>query len=358
VAQVHAHAQEVVRGPGASGPWARPGVTVTELTQVPGWFARPDVPGPVPAVLLLHPAGAGDRRGTILARDANTDQDVYLFDDLAAALLTAGVAVTGFDSRFVTARRTDGWEPGQVTFPALIQDAAALLGFLRGHPGVDRRRISLLGISLGTQIAVGAAARTGGECRLILAAPGAVSLGQHLSWMLIGRRLEWLLAAGLVGRDATVDLGRLAGLAAERAGWWDAFDPADFTHGTGPVSYEQVAAVLHHQHDTFVRDLFATGDESSPAEYWLTRRAHPPMAQSLATLRGRVWLHVGDEDWTTPPRQAWLLAHSAPPGLDVQVTVHPDLGHLLSPRDRAGRLTFGPIHPSAVAALTASALDR
>ena len=48
--------------------------------------------------------------------------------------------------------------------------------------------------------------------------------------LLRGRgELRRLAVAGLVGRDATVDLGRLAGLAAERAGWWDAFDPADFT---------------------------------------------------------------------------------------------------------------------------------
>ena len=347
-------------GQTTGGPWAAPGVTVTDLAQVPGWFARPPKTGKVPAVLLVHPSGAWDRRGTIPAEEAGTPDDVHLFDDLAAALLRAGVAVLGYDSRFVTARRADDWAPGQVTFPALVQDATAVLQYLREHPGVDSERITLLGVSLGTQIAVGAAAQAGGPCRLILAAPGTIGLDQHLTWMLVGRRLEWLLAAGLVDRDATVDLRRIADLAAERAGWWDEFTPADFTPPTGTdrIPYEQLAATLLHRHNEFVHQIYTTGDESAPAEYWRSRQAWPPMTQTLSTLRGRVWVHVGDEDWTTPPRQSRLLAHAAPEGLDVQVTVHPDLGHLFSPRDPAGRLTYGPIHPTVLTALTQAALEK
>lgn len=335
--------------------WNRPGVTVTDLESVPGWFARPDTPEPVPAVLLLHPAGAADRRATLTAEQTGTDHDIHLFDDLATALLNAGIAVIGFDNRFLTARRPTGWEPDHVTFPTLIHDATTLLTRLRHHPGVDPNRISLLGISLGTQIAAGAAARAGGPCRLILAAPGALTLDHHLHWTLIGRRLEWILAAGLVGRGATVDLDRLAELTTERAGWWDDFNPADFTTPATPVTYEHLAATLHHHHDRFIHDLFTTGDPNGPAEYWRSRRTNPPLAETLAAHNGPVRLHVGDEDWTTPPRQTHLLAHTTHP--DLTVTIHPDLGHLLSPRDHTGRLTDGPIHPTALAALVASALD-
>ena len=362
------------------GAWGAPGVRVTDLAQVPGWFARPEVPGRVPAVLLLHPSSAWDRRALIPAEESGTGRDVYLFDDLAAALLRAGVAVLGFDSRFVTARRGDGWEPGLVTFPALIQDAVALLRYLQEHPGVDPDRISLLGVSLGTQVAVGAAVQAAAEaraaggsarpCRLILAAPGVQPLDQHLAWSMVGRRLEWLLAAGLVDRGGNVDLRRVAERRAARFGWWDEFDPSHFTPVPGPhtgpgaqpgpdpdlVPYEQVAGVLLHRHDEFVRRIFRSGGDGAPAEYWRTRRDRPPMAELLAQLTGRVWVHVGDDDWTTPPRQSWQLARCAPEGLDVQVTVHPDLGHLFSPRDRDGRMTYGPIDPSVLAALTASAL--
>ncbi|HEV2639053.1 MAG TPA: acetylxylan esterase [Actinocrinis sp.] len=353
--------------------WSGPGVTVTDLPQagpagVPGWFARPARPGPVPAVVLVHPAGGWDRRCRIPAADTLAEKDVFLFDDLAASLLRAGVGVVGFDARFITARRTDGWDPGRVTFPGLVQDVVALLRYLRAHPAVDEHRVTLLGVSLGTLIAVAAAAEeqragAGAPCRLVLAAPGAVSLDQHLAWTLVGRRLEWLLAAGLVARDGTVDLARAAALHADRAGWWDDFTPAHFTPAepadrpAASVSYEQVAGTLMHRHHEYTRALFSIGNDDAPAEYWRSWREFPPMAETFAGLRGRVRLHVGDEDWTSAPRHSWLLAQSAPKDLEVQVTVHPDLGHLFSRRDASGRLTHGPIHPTALAALTASVLE-
>lgn len=135
----------------------------------------------------------------------------------------------------------------------------------------------------------------------------------------------------------------------------DDFNPADYTTPATPVTYEHLAATLHHHRDRFIHDLFTTGDPNGPAEYWRSRRTNPPLAETLAAHNGPVRLHVGDEDWTTPPRQTHLLAHTTHP--DLTVTIHPDLGHLLSPRDHTGRLTDGPIHPTALAALVASALD-
>jgi pimeloyl-ACP methyl ester carboxylesterase len=327
--------------------------TVIELTQVPGWFARPDIPGRVPAVLLLHPAGASDRRGHISAEDSGNGE-VFLLDDLAAALLQAGVAVLRFDNRFVTARRGDRWEPSRITFPGLVEDAVTLLRYLQAHPGVDRDRISLLGISQGSMVAVAAADLAGGDCRLILAAPPALSFDEHVSWQRVGSRLEWLLAAGLVGLDGNVDLKRIAERATERSGWWSDFDPAAF--GDGPVSYERMAAILHRDLVRWSGRVLSVGDDSAPVGFWRSRRAQPATHELLSGLRGRVHIHVGEDDWTTPPRQSLLLADVAPDGLEVQVTVHPDLGHLLSPRNAAGQVTFGPIAPSALAALAASAL--
>ncbi|MDH6131739.1 dienelactone hydrolase [Kitasatospora sp. MAA4] len=330
-----------------------PGVTTLELTEVAGCFARPDIAGRVPAVLLLHPSGAWDRRGSV-SDDVSNNGEVFLFDDLAAALLRAGVAVLRFDTRFVTARREDRWEPGRVTFPGLVEDAVALLRYLQAHPGVDPDRISLLGISLGTQVAVSAAGVTGGSSRLILAAPLTVSFNEQQHWLQVGRRVEWLLAAGLVGPDGEVDLQQVAELATERSGWWDEFDQAAF--GEGPVSLERLAGSLQRDYAQWVQSVCRDGDDFAPAEYWRSWRAQPAVQHMLSGLRGRVWLHVGDDDRTTPPRQSWLLADSAPESLRVEVAVHPGLSHLMSHRDGAGRLTYGPIAASALAALTASAL--
>lgn len=333
------------------GAWERPGVRVEEAGEA-GWLALPDATGPVPAVLILHPSGAWDRRGLIPAQVAGTEQDVYLFDDLVTALTDAGVAVLGFDCRFITGRGKDGWEPGRVTFPGLVEDAMTMQSYLRSHPRVDGARVSMMGISLGTSVAAAAAARDGQPCRLILAAPCAVGFDDHLAWIMVGRRLEWLLASGLVSPEGKVDLSQVAAREVERSGWWDDFD---LTHYD--VDFEQLASELWRRHDQYKAALLTADDADAPAEYWVTRRAQPPMDQVLADVRGRVWVHVGGEDNTTAPRQSWLLARSAHPGLDVQVTVHPGLSHLFSARDAAGRLTYGPIASTALAALTLSALS-
>lgn len=97
--------------------------------------------GPFPAVVLVHGSGAGDRDET---QGPNKP-----FQDLAWGLAAQGIAVLRYD------KRTRAY-PGKLsTLPTVtvkeetIDDALAAVALLHQTPGVDPKRIFVLGHSLG-----------------------------------------------------------------------------------------------------------------------------------------------------------------------------------------------------------------
>ena len=146
-----------------------------------GTLTKPPGPGPFPAALLITGSGAQDRDESLLGHKP--------FLVLADALTRRGVAVLRVDDRGV------GGSTGSVsesTSEELAGDVLAGIAFLKGRPGIDSRRIGLIGHSEGGIIAPIVAGRSDDVAFLVLMAGTAMPGDQLLS---LQRRLI-LKAAG------------------------------------------------------------------------------------------------------------------------------------------------------------------
>ncbi|MEV7217585.1 alpha/beta fold hydrolase [Kitasatospora cineracea] len=315
----------------------------------------------VPAVLLLQPFGAWDRDASLSA-EVSGNGPVQLFADLRAALAGAGYAAASFDTRFVTEDRHGGAGSPRFTFTGLVDDAVRAVELLRAHPRVDGGRVVLLGVSMGAEVALaaaerlGTAERLGGGARLVLVAPKTEACPVFQRRLGLDRRLEWLLAGRFTGPDGTVDLAAARRDVPGRSGWWEEFDlPERFGPRADP---ELLHAALTWEYDEWERGALDGADDSAPASFWRDWYAQPAPYRRLAGLRGRVAVHVGTDDWTTPPRQAHLVHLAATAyGLHSRLTLHPGLGHLLSPRSAAGLRTYGPFDPGFLRELVGSVAE-
>jgi uncharacterized protein len=109
---------------------------------LPATLSMPVGAGPHPAVVLVHGSGPNDRDETIGASKP--------FRDIAWGLASRGVAVLRYDKRTLThgARIAASKEPFTVR-EETVDDALAAAELLRRTPGVDPKRVFVLGHSLG-----------------------------------------------------------------------------------------------------------------------------------------------------------------------------------------------------------------
>ena len=172
----------------------RVGVDAATLTLPPG-------PGPFPAVAMVHGSGPQTREE---------------FQVFAAYCELLGIAVLADDKRGVGQSR--GTYPGERasddTVDVLARDAQAEVRFLAGLPGVDPKRVGLLGDSqAGWIIALAAAREPAVRWALPLAGP-TVSVDETDVW------------GGLAGKSQTAPSGSEAAMLAQvRARGPAGFDP-------------------------------------------------------------------------------------------------------------------------------------
>ncbi|MFZ2053237.1 MAG: alpha/beta fold hydrolase [Candidatus Aminicenantales bacterium] len=113
--------------------------------KLPGTLAMPKGEEPFPAVVLVHGSGPNDRDETIGPNKP--------FRDIAWGLATRGIAVLRYDKRTLIygiklvadAKLVAGLTVKEET----IDDALAAVRLLQKTPGIDRKRIFILGHSLG-----------------------------------------------------------------------------------------------------------------------------------------------------------------------------------------------------------------
>ncbi|MBA3323328.1 MAG: alpha/beta fold hydrolase [Pyrinomonadaceae bacterium] len=126
--------QEIVVGSGGEWP-------------LPGTLALPNGQGPFPSVVLVHGSGPNDRD-----ESHGTNKP---FRDLAWGLASRGIAVLRYDKR----TKVHGAKVVQTSGEDLtvkeevIDDALAAAELLRRTPGIDARRVFILGHSLGGTLA-------------------------------------------------------------------------------------------------------------------------------------------------------------------------------------------------------------
>ncbi len=155
------------------------------LGPLPGIFTAPGGPGPFPVVVLVAGSGPHDADETIGPNKP--------FRDIAQGLAAAGIASLRYDKRTFTYAGKMAASDGLTIDDEVTDDALAAAGLARGQPGVDPRRVFVLGHSLGAFMAPRIGQRDARLAGLVLLAAPARSLldVQAQQVFEVGRRQGW-----------------------------------------------------------------------------------------------------------------------------------------------------------------------
>jgi pimeloyl-ACP methyl ester carboxylesterase len=143
------------------------GVTLAGTLTIPNVAATP-----LPGFVLVHGSGCNDRDETIGPNQ--------IFAQLANRLSNDGYAVLRYDKR--SCGKSGGKFPSR---DRLIADARNAIAYLRSQPGIDPKRIYVLGHSEGGELGPSIAIADGHLRGIVLLAPPALPLEQILKQQLL-----------------------------------------------------------------------------------------------------------------------------------------------------------------------------
>jgi len=266
-----------------------------DISGIPGTLTLPRGAGPFPAVLLLAGSGPNDRDETIGPNKP--------LRDIAYGLATHNIAVLRYDKR--SHARPQDFATGDYTVEdEVIRDALAAAKWLRQSKGIERRRVFVLGHSLGAMLAPRIAAQDKRIAGLILLAPPA-------------RPLE----------DAIVDqMTYLAGI--------DGTFASDERAAIDAVREQSERVHALQEGDAPAADTLPL---NIPAAYWLDLRGYDPVAAALKLTVPMLVLHGARDYQVTAAEFArwqqaqWLPGSDASPR--VTVKQYPRLNHLFMAGD-------------------------
>jgi len=109
--------------------------------KLPGTLLLPRAMAPVPAVVLVHGSGPNDRDETVLANKP--------FRDLAEGLAARGVAVLRYDKRTLVYSAKAAQTKDFTVREETVDDAVLAVNLVCTLPGIDAKRVFVLGHSLG-----------------------------------------------------------------------------------------------------------------------------------------------------------------------------------------------------------------
>ena len=252
---------------------------------LPATLTVPSGSGVSPAVVLVHGSGPSDRDETIGANKP--------FKDLAAGLATRGIAVLRYDKRTMVHAAKAGATNNGTVREEVIDDAVEAVRMLRTQPGIDPKRVFVVGHSLGGTLIPRIAAVESSVAGFVVLAGAA-------------RALEDAIIAQtryLAGADGTIS----------------------------PEEQRAIEQALAHAET--VRSLkpedAASGRRigAAPASYWLDLRGYDPAAAAKEIRRPMLILQ-GERDFqvTLEDFARWKAALGSRP--DVTFRSYPALNHL------------------------------
>lgn len=244
--------------------------------KLPGTLTVPNLPGPFPAVVLVHGA-----------RDADRDQTVggaKIFKDLAEGLASAGILVLRYDKRTrVYGSRVAAMKQYTIG-EEVVDDAVKAVALLRTLPEVNGKKIYVIGHSVGAYAAPRIADEDGKLAGLVLMAGNV-------------RGLE----------DVVVDQLEYVGANAK----------------TMATAKEVQAKVKKLEPG----DADSPPLMNTPATYWLDLKGYDPAAKAK-TLGIPILILQGERDYEVTMKEYALWKASVGSQKGVAMKSYPSLNHL------------------------------
>jgi uncharacterized protein len=252
---------------------------------LPATLTMPFGPGPVPAVVLVHGSGPGDRDATV--------GQIKQFKDLALGLASRGIAVLRYDKRTRVHANLMRDLPGLTVKNESVDDAVAAVQVLRNTSGVDPNRIIVLGHSLGGMLV-----------------PRIAAAGPPVAGFIL------MAAAARPIMQAVVEQARY------------------LAQADGAISAEEQAQIIEIERVRARVDALGPTDASNPerilgatASYWLDLRGYDPPA-AAAQVKQPMLVLQGERDYQVTMEEFSRWKSALAGRTDVSFHSYPTLNHL------------------------------
>ena len=252
---------------------------------LPGTLTMPVGPRPVPAVVLVHGSGPGDRDATV--------GQIKAFKDLALGLASRGIAVLRYDKRTRVHANLMRDLPGFTVRDETIDDAIAAVQVLRSTSAVDPNRIVVLGHSLGGMLVPRIAAAGPPVAGFVVMAGAARPIQQAV----VAQARYLADADGATSAEEQTQIDQIEQVMARVA-------------ALGPADASKAERIF-----------------GAPASYWLDLRGYdPPVA--AAKVKQPMLVLQGERDYQVTMEEFSRWKSALADRTDVSFHSYPTLNHL------------------------------
>lgn len=321
-------------------------------------YTRADV-CPAPLVILVPGSGANGPEEMMPASITGDGKDHSIFGSFSAGLQAGHVATLAIGKPGIEFFKS--WDPKDRFYDSalyqglgwqdLINNLSDAVEYAKALPCIDAKRITVLGHSEGTQVAVDFAnQRPSAVTNLILVGFSGESLATTADWQFYRRPIDaWL--------KPDVDQDHDGFISQEEAKAWPEFS-WNWKSGQDKVSFNEIENELRSD-----VDLKTQFQKLTTAKIWLGVFNRDPIYKEAASLSQNIFVFTGEVDVQTRPEEALRLQAEcmSQKKSNCEVTIVPGLGHAMSlpkgpRRQKMIDSTLGPVESSFLNLLTATAL--
>jgi len=255
--------------------------------KLPGSLLIPDQ-DPMPALLIVHGSGPGDRNG------AFGGNAVYF--DIAEGLYEKGIASLRYDKRTLVYQDPSDYDMDTFTvYDETIDDVVEAFEFLKAQPEIDEKRIYIAGHSLGGYLMPRIAKEIPEAAGFIMLAPSASPLED-----LMIRQMEYIY--GLDGNLTRTEKNTLE-------------------------EYTSKAAIIKGLEPG---DVYGSNELlNAPVSYWLDLKGYDPVNELRDEDRPVLIIH-GGRDYQVDMMEYGIWGNAAAGMDNVESLFFDDLNHMLA----------------------------